>query len=199
MANLADMLDEWGDEQEEDEWGIQEDKTQPPPSVTFEDTKEDDFYPDQVEEDINEDDEPQHEDYGGDEGEEFQTERNVFERTSYGNDESGPAEGQNPRMFYALRNQNRSEEEIFLDHYEKYCYQQVPPRLFNRTEHPFIRLLSKHPHPKFLNIALCVATLAFYNPATQTYEWNSAKYKPFEDLHTAHDVYRYIMLFRMYA
>ena len=192
------MMDDWNLEEEEGE--VQTEPTLT--SVTFAETKEDEdeFLPEQTEEEGHEDDEPQHEDYGGDEGEDFQTERNVFERTSYGNDESGPAEGQNPRMFYALRNQNRSEEEIFLDHYEKYCYQHVPHRLkFSRTEHPFIRLLAKHPHPKFLNIPLCVATLSFYNPVTQTYEWDSVKYEPFRELHTAHDVYRYIMLFRMYA
>jgi hypothetical protein len=150
--------------------------------------------------DGNEEDELQHDDYGGDDGDDgdaFQVERNVMERVSYGNDQSGPAEGQNLRMFYALRNQNRSEEEIFLDHYEKYCYQN--DKAFNRTEHPFMRLLANHPHPKFLNIALCVATLTFYNPATRKYEWNATAYKPYSKIHEAHDIYRYILLFNMYA
>ena len=157
---------------------------------------------------VDEQEDAQVEDYGDQGGEEedayeeddmFRAERNVAERVSYGGDEMGPIEGQNPRMFYAIRNQNRSEEDQFLDRYEKFCYQHVPKIDFHRQNHPFTRLLYNHPHPKFLNVALCYDILDFYNPQTRTYQWNTKLYKDrFKDRHEAHDVYRYIELFNQY-
>ena len=188
----------WGDEDEEEE--EEEVATFSEAVATEHKEEEDDLFMAEHPYDEDHDDEEQQEDYGGDD--DYQAERNVRERTSYGNDEAGPAEGQNPRMFYALRNQNRSEEELFLDHYEKYCYQHVPRIASSRTDHPFVRLLARHPHPKFLNIPLCVATLAFQKPNKTggvEYVWNPAIYEQFAELYTPHDIYRYIQLFTIYG
>ena len=129
-----------------------------------------------------------------------QAERAVGERVSaFAGDEAALVEGQNNRMFYAIRNMNRSDQDFFLDVFEKYCYTHVPRLDFNRQNHPFVVLLQNHPHPKFLNIPLCLAVLSFYNGAKRTYEWNAEIYQKFKEVHTAHDLYRYIVLFNQYG
>jgi len=152
-----------------------------------------------IEEDQTEDN--QYEEGEADGEGDYQAERAARERTSgFANDEAGPMDGQNPRMFYAIRNMNRSEEDLFLDVYEKWCYQQVPRIDFSRQHHPFVALLQNHPHPKFLNIPLCVATNSFYNESTRIYEWNSSTYeRKYKDIHAQHDILRYIDMFIMYS
>ena len=212
--SIQDMLGEWGIEEEEEE-----DQEVTVPKVVFQPFRrkaiaDDIFVPEQsaghdeteieegAEANIEEDQADEGEGEGDEaEGDDYQTERAARERTSgFANDEGGPMEGQNPRMFYAIRNMNRSEEDLFLDVYEKWCYSQTPKVMFNRQQHPFLSLLQNHPHPKFLNIPLCVATNAFYNDSTRKYEWNTSLYERlYKDMHAPHDILRYIYMFSMYS
>lgn len=127
-------------------------------------------------------------------------ERNVRERVSgFANEESGPMEGMSNRMFYAIRNTNRSEEDLFLDVFEKYCYTHVPRLDYTRQNHPFQRLLTNHPHPRFLNIPLCLAATRFYNERSREYKWDPVLFNEFQSVHTPHDIYRYLAIFNQYG
>ena len=101
-------------------------------------------------------------------------------------------------MFYAIRNMNRSDQDIFLDTYEKYCY--MNHIQFTRQNNRFQFLLAKHPHPKFLNIPLCIATLDFFDNSSRQYKWNIDLYNSrYKEVHSEIDIYRYILLFNRYA
>jgi hypothetical protein len=134
----------------------------------------------------------------------FETERAVGARVSnLSGDEAGFGAENNPRMFYAIRNMNRSDQDIFLDTYEKYCY--MNKLECNRQGGQFRFLLENHPHPKFLNIPLCIATLEYFDMSSRKYRWNveiynrnvekNSKYKELDPI----DIYRYISLFNLYA
>lgn len=136
--------------------------------------------------------------YESEEEMEFKNERDFYARASGGSSGMTTMEGMNPRMFYALRNQNRSESDLFLDKVEEYYREINATMSFNRDQNFFTILLSKHPHPRFLHVPLCVAMLSFYNRSGR-YEWNITEYNKIKEKYSEQDVIRYIELFNLYG
>jgi hypothetical protein len=145
-----------------------------------------------------EDEEVEQDGYESEEEMEFRNEMDFYARASGGSSGMTTMEGMNPRMFYALRNQNRSESDLFLDKVEEYYREINATMSFNRDQHFFMNLLSKHPHPRFLHVPLCVSMLSFYNRSGR-YEWNITEYNKIKEKYSEQDVIRYIELFNLYA
>ena len=162
--------------------------------VEDDDHYDDDHYDDDQQEDQEED---QDED---EESTELQNERDFYARaSSRGGLSMAISEGMNPRQYYALQNTYRSESAILLDKLEEYYREKQSDIRINRSSNQFTLLLSKHPHPRFLHIPLCMIMEYFFNG--KTYTWNEAIYKKIKDYtnYNIIDVIRYIALFNIYS
>ena len=159
--------------------------------------EDDDHYDDDHYDDDHQEDEEGEQD---EDSTELQNERDFYARASNrGGISMAISEGMNPRLYYALQNTDRSESDIFLDKLEEYYKEKQSDIRINRSINQFTLLLSKHPHPRFLNIPLCMIMEYFFNG--KTYNWNEAIYKKLKDYtnYNIVDVIRYIALFNIYS
>jgi len=170
---------------------------EPTESKQYDEDRQDDRQDDRQ----NDEDEYEQDEYENEEEVEFQNERDYYARASYGRGGASMsiAEGMNPRMYYAIQNQDRTESDLFLDKLEDYYREVQSGNYVNRDRNQFTVLLSKHPHPRFLHIPLCMIMEYFFNG--KEYKWDETIFTKLKN-HTnfsVYDVLRYIALFNLYA
>lgn len=75
----------------------------------------------------------------------------------------GGVGGTNSRLFDILRHMDATESEKFMEQMSILYSAINKTQPFNPQDNPFLNLISKYPHPRFLNIPLCYIVAHYFN------------------------------------